>query len=65
MKLVVTVVLLLLVIVFMVQNAAITEIKFLMWEIDIPRSFVVFMTFLIGVLVGWFMRAMYRLSRTG
>jgi uncharacterized integral membrane protein len=59
------VVLLLLVIVFMVQNAAITEIKFLMWEIDIPRSFVVFMTFLIGVLVGWFMRAMYRLSRTG
>jgi len=57
--------LLLLVMIFIVQNAAIVTIRFLVWEIDLPRSLMIFMTLLVGVLSGWFTRAMYRLSRTG
>ncbi len=62
-KLSITVILLFFVVVFMVQNAAIVEIKLLFWEIDMPRSLLVFMLLLIGVLIGWFTRAMYRLTR--
>ncbi len=62
-KLLITVILLFFVVVFMVQNAAIVEIKLLFWEIDMPRSLLVFMLLLIGVLIGWFTRAMYRLTR--
>lgn len=63
-KLSITVILLFFVIVFMVQNAAVVEIKLLFWEIDMPRSLLVFMLLLIGALIGWFTRAMYRLTRT-
>lgn len=62
-KLSITVILLFFVVVFIVQNAAIVEIKLLFWEIDMPRSLLVFMLLLIGVLIGWFTRAMYRLTR--
>ena len=62
-KLFVTVVLLLLVIVFMAQNSSTVPVRFLLWEIDLPRSLLIFMTLLIGMLIGWFVRAMFRLTR--
>ena len=55
--------LMVLVIIFMLQNAAIVEIKFLIWEGSLPRSFLIFITFLTGMVVGWLVRAMYRLSK--
>jgi uncharacterized integral membrane protein len=62
-KLIATVILLIFVIVFMAQNTAAVGIRLLFWEIDVPRSLLVFMLLLIGALIGWFTRAMYRLSR--
>ena len=64
MRLIATIGLLLLVIVFMVQNAAIVEIKLMVWDVAMPRSLLVLMMLLIGVVIGWFARAMYRISRT-
>lgn len=64
-KLITTVALLVFVIVFMVQNAAMVEIKILFWEIAISRALLIFMMLLLGVVIGWFLRTMYRLSRTG
>jgi uncharacterized integral membrane protein len=49
----------------MAQNAATVDIKLLVWDFAIPRSLLVFMMLTIGALIGWFTRAMYRLSRTG
>ena len=62
-KLAVTVFLLILVIVFLIQNAAIVEIRFLFWNLAVPRSLLIVMLLLIGMIVGWFARAMYRVSR--
>lgn len=62
-KLLITVVLLTLVIVFMIQNAAVVEVRFLFWDAAIPRSILILMMLIIGIAVGWFVRAMYRLSR--
>ena len=63
-KLMVTILLLFLVIVFMLQNAATVEIRLFVWEAVVPRSLLVFMMFSIGVVVGWFLRTMYRITRT-
>ena len=63
-RLIFSMLLMVLVIIFMLQNAAIVEIKFLIWEGSLPRSFLIFITFLTGmVVVGWLVRAMYRLSK--
>lgn len=62
-KLAITIVLLLFVLVFVVQNTATVEIRLLFWEAAIPRSLLILMTLLFGIVVGWSMRAMYRISK--
>ncbi len=59
-KLAITMTLLLLVLVFAVQNAAIVELRFLFWVVEFPRSLLIFLTLLIGVVVGWFLKPMFR-----
>jgi len=58
-------VLLLLVAVFSIQNAATVEIRLLFWQVGMPRALLIFLMLLIGAIIGWFARAMYRISRTG
>lgn len=62
-KLAITMVLLLLVMVFAVQNAAVVEIRLLLWEVALPRSLLIFMMLLIGMVLGWFARSMFRILR--
>ena len=62
-KTIVTVVLIILVMIFAIQNAAIVEIRLLFWEVAFPRSLLLFMMLLIGIVIGWFTRSMFRLSR--
>mgnify|MGYP000691736742 CR=1 FL=1 len=64
-RLVITVTLLLLVGIFVVQNAVTVEVRLLFWRIEMPRALLIFMTLLIGAVVGWSARAMYRIARTG
>ncbi|MBT8100074.1 MAG: LapA family protein [Gammaproteobacteria bacterium] len=63
-RLILTLVLLLIVGIFMVQNAALVEIRFLFWQFGISRSLLVMLMLLIGVVIGWFTRAMYRIARS-
>lgn len=63
-KFVITVALLVMVMVFAVQNVAVVEIKLLFWHVALPRSLLIFMMLLIGIVIGWFSRSLYRISRT-
>ena len=59
-KLVITTGLILLVMIFAIQNAATVEIKLLFWDVALPRSLLIFMMLLIGVIIGWFLRSVFR-----
>ena len=43
--------------VFLVQNAASTELHFLVWSVAMPQALLVFLVLLIGVLLGWSLHA--------
>jgi uncharacterized integral membrane protein len=45
--------LLLLVVIFIVQNAAVIDIQLLFWKITMPRSLMIFFVLAIGVVIGW------------
>lgn len=62
-RIIVTAILLLLVLIFAIQNSAIVGIKLLFWEISLPRSLLIFMMLAIGVIMGWFLRTIYRLQK--
>ena len=51
------------VMIFAVQNAARVEIQLLFWEVAFPRSLLIFMMLLIGIVIGWFARSIFRISR--
>jgi uncharacterized integral membrane protein len=52
-KLVSLLVLASLVVLFIVQNAAAAEVRFLFWSLSMSLSLFVFLLFAIGVVVGW------------
>lgn len=39
--------------VFLVQNAASVELRFLSWSIALPQALVVFLVLAIGIVLGW------------
>lgn len=41
------------IVIFVAQNYAVVEIKFLMWSIKASRSIILFITLMFGVLIGW------------
>jgi uncharacterized integral membrane protein len=59
-KLFITSGLILLVMIFAVQNAATVDIRLLFWDVAFPRSLLIFMMLLIGVVIGWFLRSVFR-----
>lgn len=63
-KLSITVILLLLVIVFALQNAAVVEIRLLFWEVALPRSLLIITMLIAGIVIGWFSRSMFRIVKT-
>lgn len=62
-RLVVTAILLLLVILFALQNSEVVEVEFLIWGVSIPRSLLIFLVLLIGFVTGWFVRGLVRIVR--
>lgn len=58
-KLAVSLALLLIVVVFIVQNTAVTELRFLFWTLAMSRSLMMFLLLGIGVVVGWFLHGYY------
>ena len=53
-----------LVIIFMVQNVQVVDIKFLAWTMSISRALVILIVLVIGILLGWVLRSIgYRKKR--
>ncbi len=52
--------LILLVMIFAVQNAATVEIRLLFWDVAFPRSLLIFLMLLIGMVIGWSLRSVFR-----
>jgi putative membrane protein len=52
-KMSITLILLLLVVIFTVQNAAVVPVNFLLWKLEISRALLIFFVFGIGVITGW------------
>ena len=58
-KLVISIVLAGLAVIFIVQNAAVVDIQFLFWKISMSRALFMFFMLAIGIFVGWFLHGYY------
>jgi len=56
-------VLLLLLIIFIIQNTEVVNIKFIFWEMSLSRVLMIFLVFLSGGVVGWVANTVYRSHR--
>ena len=54
-KMIVVLILSGLAVLFIIQNVAVVEIKFLFWSIQMSRSLLIFILLAIGFVIGWFM----------
>lgn len=52
-KMYITLALLLLIVIFTVQNAAVVTVNFLLWKLEISRALLIFFVLVIGIIVGW------------
>jgi putative membrane protein len=52
-KLILSLVLAGLAVLFTIQNVAVVEIRFLFWTLSMSRSLLIFFLLVIGVIVGW------------
>ena len=62
-KLVLSLVLAGLAVLFTVQNATVVDIRFLFWTLSMSRSLLIFFLLAIGVIVGWLLHG-YSMHRT-
>jgi uncharacterized integral membrane protein len=46
-----------LVIVFMIQNVQVVDIKFFTWSVTISRALMILIVFAVGILLGWVVRS--------
>ena len=55
--------LLLLGVIFAVQNAAVVEVKFIVWSLTISQALVIFLTSATGIIAGFFLGTAFKISR--
>lgn len=56
-KLIVSLVIACLIIVFMLQNSVVVEVQFLFWTLSMSRSLLVIVFVAVGMLVGWLLNS--------
>lgn len=56
-KLILSLILACLVLLFIIQNAVVAEIHFLFWTFSMSRGLMVFFVFAIGAIIGWLLRS--------
>ncbi|MBW1998989.1 MAG: LapA family protein [Deltaproteobacteria bacterium] len=49
-------ILIILVIIFIVQNTQTIEVKFLPWKVSLPSAVILLGTFVVGLVIGWLAR---------
>ena len=62
-RLAATLALLGLLLLFALQNVATVQVRFLFWQIEMPRSLLVLVLLMIGTIIGWFSRTLWALRR--
>jgi uncharacterized integral membrane protein len=62
-KLIIGGILLVLGIVFAVQNAAVVEVKFLVWSLKMSQALVIFLTGAAGAIIGFFFGTAFKITR--
>jgi putative membrane protein len=55
--------LLLLVVIFIVQNATVVDIQLLFWKVSMSRSLMIFFVLAIGIVIGWLTAAHFHKDR--
>jgi len=53
-----------LILLFIIQNVAVVEIKFLFWSIQMSQLLLIFFLLAIGIIIGWFLHG-YLKQRKG
>jgi putative membrane protein len=62
-KLILTLLLTGTVLIFVIQNASVVEIKFLLWSFDISRALLYFILLSAGIIIGWLINSYSRLGK--
>ncbi|MDO9548199.1 MAG: LapA family protein [Candidatus Marinimicrobia bacterium] len=55
-KIILSLVVAVLVVIFIVQNVAVVDIKFLFWKLSISRSLMMFFLIIVGIIIGWLLK---------
>jgi len=63
-KLISIVTLVTLTILFIIQNAAVVEIQFLFWSIQVSRVVFMFILLAVGIIIGWFLHSHFSYRRS-
>jgi len=45
---------------FIIQNVAVVEIRFLFWSIQMSRSLLILFLVAIGIIIGWFLHGFFK-----
>jgi uncharacterized integral membrane protein len=59
-KLITGIVLVVLVLIFILQNTDVVRIEFLFWGFPISRALLIFLTVIVGFVAGWIIRSVNR-----
>lgn len=51
------------VLIFVIQNATVVEVKLFFWSVEISRALLMFIVFSVGIIVGWFSRSFLNFQR--
>jgi lipopolysaccharide assembly protein A len=54
-----------LIVIFITQNAAVVDVRFLFWNVSMSRALLIFFLLIIGIALGWFLHSYlsYRKSK--
>ncbi|MDB2414224.1 LapA family protein [Rickettsiales bacterium] len=58
-KIITGITLLLLVVIFTLQNAMVVDVRFFLWTLSISRALLIFIVLSIGILMGWLIRVLF------
>jgi len=66
-KLIFSLVLAGLIVLFVTQNVEVVEIRFMFWQVSMSRSLLIFFLLAIGIMVGWLMHSLFvhRVNKDG
>jgi uncharacterized integral membrane protein len=63
-KLIISLILVALLLVFIIQNAAVVELHFLFWTMSMSRSLMILFVLFIGLVVGWIVGSQFHHKHT-